>query len=349
MRKALSAALLVMLASSGCGATHARTRHETSSSVTSAATAPSSAAPAATSAPQTRARRSPFAFITAETENRLWIVSLAGRPHARSVAVPAGPQYVAAEAGAAVLSSPQAGAVTLLGGDPLQVRRVLRDFGTPRVVAISPDGEHAYVTDDADGTVTVIRFLGERIVYRLAVGAGAHHFSFSPDQSRVWVALGESARTIVILDSSHIEHPRVLGHFDPGFPAHDLAFSPDGREVWVSSASGHLVTVFSARDHRSLFTVPVGAPPQHIAFDGADVYLTSGYGRTVEEVAVETHRVLKRAITPYGSFELDAGRGFVVTASLLNGQLAIFTPGLRPLRTLPIAPATRDVELSNSF
>jgi len=69
------------------------------------------------------------------------------------------------------------------------------------------------------------------------VGAGAHHLSFSPDQGRTWVALGESARTIVTLDTGDVAHPRVTGRFDPGFAVHDLSFSPDGQRVWITASS----------------------------------------------------------------------------------------------------------------
>jgi hypothetical protein len=113
----------------------------------------------------------------------------------------------------------------------------------------------------------------------------------------------------------------------------------------VSSAAGPEVAVFGARDHRLRFRVPAGPPPQHIAFAGPDAYLTSGYGSTIEEVAAATGAVIKRAHAPYGSFELDAGHGFVVTSSLLDGKLAIFTPQLALRRVLSLAPATRDVAI----
>jgi hypothetical protein len=117
----------------------------------------------------------------------------------------------------------------------------------------------------------------------------------SPDQRRLWIALGESARTIAIVDTSDVERPKLIGDFDPGFPAHDLAFSPDGRQVWVSSDTYGEVAVFRARDRRLLFRVPVGRPPQHVAFAGGYAYLArrfahlAGLGRPAgtNELAAE--------------------------------------------------------------
>jgi hypothetical protein len=103
--------------------------------------------------------------------------------------------------------------------------------------------------------------------------------------------------------------------------------------------------VLRARDHRPLFQVPVGPPPQHIAVAGASVYLTSGYGRTIERVSSSSGKIITIARSPYGSFEVAAADGFVVTASLLDGRLAIYTPQLKLLHLIALGPATRDVEI----
>src|SRR6202011_4908862 len=188
------------------------------------------------------------------------------------------------------------------------------------------------------GELAVIRLSSATLVRKLAVGAQAHHFSFRPDAKQAWGALGQSARTIVILDTSSPADPRIVGRFDPGFRAHDLLFTPDGQRVWITSASSSDVGVFSATSHRLLFTVPGGAPPQHVAFDGTVAFITSGYGSRIEMVNAATGRVLKRASGPYGSFELSAAGGVVATASLLRGTLAVYSDRLRPLRVAQLAP-----------
>jgi YVTN family beta-propeller protein len=308
---------------------------------------PSAARPAAAK-PRLRAvtaKPAPRALVTAETENRLIVVDLRRGRVIRRIAVPADPENVVVRSLAVVVNS-TAGAVTLVDPYSLRIVEVLGGFGSPHIPAISPDGKHAYVTDDARGTLSVIDLFTRRVASRIAVGPGAHHLSFRPDQRRVWLALGESARRIVMLDTSEVAGPRVIGQFDPGFRAHDLAFSPDGRRVWVTSAIGRSVAVFRARDHRRLFDVPVGPPPQHLVFGGRFAYLTSGYGGTIEKVDATTGRVLRRASAPYGSFELDTADGFVVASSLLRGTLSIYDSELRHPRVLRVAPAARDVAIA---
>jgi DNA-binding beta-propeller fold protein YncE len=236
--------------------------------------------------------------------------------------------------------------VTLLDRSSLRVIKVLNDFGSPHIPAIAPDGKYVYVTDDARGTLTVIRLSDARILSRISVGALAHHLSFRRDERQVWLALGQSASTIVIVDTANPARPRVIGRFDPGYRAHDLLFTPDGRRIWITSASGPAIGVFDTRSHRLSFQVSGGAPPQHVVFDGPYAYVASGYGSLIEKVTLAAGRVLKTASTPYGSFELAAGGGFVVTSSLLRGTLTVYDTQLHRLRALQIAPAAEDVAIA---
>ncbi len=338
--RVLPAVALVALASA-CGAGHAAKR--TDPSATSSTAMPATTVPAvSTKLP------APQALVTDETQNLLLVVDLPDGRVVRRVPLPADPEDVAGtgDGGIVLVVSSKAGKVTVLDRSTLRRVKTFGGFAQPHIVAISPDGQHAYVTDDARGTVTVIRLSVMRATSTIAVGRGAHHVAFSTDQQRAWIALGESASQIAILNTSDIDHPRLIGHFSPGFPAHDLAFDPNGRQVWIGSAAGSDVTAFDLRSGRMLFRVPVGAPPQHLAFDGPYAYLTSGYGGTIEKVDAESGHVIRRASTPYGSFELDAAIGYVATASLLRGTLAIFTPTLKLLRIVKLAPATREVSIS---
>lgn len=299
----------------------------------------------------------PQALVTDEDQSRLLIVDLPSGRIARSVPVPADPEDIAV-GGVVIVVSSRAGEVTILNRDTLRVIRTFGGFQEPHIAAISPDGSYAYITDDSRGTLTVIRLRDMRVTATVHVGLGAHHLAFSPTERTVWVALGESAQQITTLSTVasrpparptvDLGRPRVVGHFAPGFAAHDLAFSPDGRTVWVTSSAGPDVTAFSARTHRVMFRVPVGAPPQHIVFQGRYAYLTSGYGSVIEKVNARTGAVAKRATAPYGSFELDAADGYVVSSSLLRGTLAVYTPNLKLLRVVTLAPATREVAISRS-
>jgi YVTN family beta-propeller protein len=291
----------------------------------------------------------PVALVTAEQQNELLAVSLPDGHVLRRVKVAADPETIAAQPnGPAIVVSPRSHTITVLAWHSLRTLAVLRDFRSPQIAAITPDGNWAYITDAGTGDLTVLDLKTQRIVDRLHVGANAHHLTISPDQSRTWVALGETASTIVILNTTTANHPRVLGSFHPPTPVHDLVFAPDGRSVWVSSSHDADVLVLDARNQKVIATVPAGAAPQHIAFGARNhVYITSGYASSIETIDATTHRALRHATAPYGSFNLATAGDLVATSSLLNGTLTEYNgANLHKLYSAHLASATRDLALS---
>jgi DNA-binding beta-propeller fold protein YncE len=298
----------------------------------------------------------PVALVTAETENQLIAVSFPDGRVLRRVPLPGDPQNVAANQHVVVVVSPRSGAVSLLGAHSLRVTKVLRGFASPHMATLAPvscpDGrppcrsKWVYVTDDGRGLLDVISLQQKRVVARLEVGLGAHHMALSPNGRRLWIALGEQARTLVIVDVSRPEHPRVISRFDPGFLAHDLAFSPSGRKVWVTSAKGSSVAVLDARRGRRLLSVPAGPPPQHVVFGPGRphrAYVTSGYGSRIESVDSASGRVLRIARVPYASFNLAPAGDLIVTPSLSSGTVTELDVRLHVWRSVKVAPATRGV------
>ena len=305
---------------------------------------------AAASLTGARAGGTPVALVTAETENALLAISLPDGRVLRRVALPADPENVVADVGGtAVVVSARGHAVSLLDHRSLRVIKVLRDFGAPHLAALRPGAKWAYVTDDQRGQLVTIGLASNHVIDRLAVGSGAHHLTVSPDGRRLWLALGEQARTVVIVDTTQPNRPRILRRFDPGVAVHDLGFSPDGHQVWLTSANSHSVTVVDAQSGRRLFAVPAGRPPQHLAFNytvsslGHFAYITSGNSGRIEKVDARNGHVLRVAPVPYGSFNLTTAGGLVVTSSLTNGTLTELTDQLRVMRNLKVAPAARDV------
>ena len=306
--------------------------------------------------------RSPLrALVTAPQQDEVVEVDVPSGRIVRRLAVPGEPEYAATccgPTGEVAIASPGNGTVTLAGAGTLRPERVLRGFGAPHIIGFAAPADDVDVTDDARGTLDVIALGSDRVIARVSVGTGAHHFATSPDGRQIWVALGQSASTIAVLSTvvrppaglrggfADPGRPHVVGHFAPGFRAHQLLFTPDGRRVWITAADRSRVAVFDVRTRRRLFSVPAGAPPQHIAFAGRFAYVTSGYGGRIEQVDRATGRVLTVAAAPYGSFELDAGGGYVVTSSLLRGTLTIYDASLRRRRVLRVAASAEDVVVS---
>jgi DNA-binding beta-propeller fold protein YncE len=286
----------------------------------------------------------PVALVTAETQNQLLVVGLSTGTVERRLRMPDDPQNIEANDRVAVVVSTRAGAVTLVDTRQLSVTRVFRGFGSPHIAALSPNGQFAYVTDDARGQLVVIDLARKRILDRTFVGFGAHHMSFRPHHHELWIALGERARSIHIIDTSRPARPRGKGWFSPpgGGLMHDLSFAPGGRRVWVTYDDRPEVAVFDARTRKRLFTLAAGSPPQHVAFRRY-AYVTSGNDGRLRIFSV-AGRLLGVATVPSGSFNLDLSpAGGVLTSSLTNGSLTHLGISGRTLMSRRVGPATRDV------
>jgi DNA-binding beta-propeller fold protein YncE len=290
----------------------------------------------------------PVALVTAETANQVIAVSLG--PHGGRVLRRihlADPLMIAAPPqGPAVVVNPS-GVVTLLAWRTLRPIKVFHSFRSPKVAAAAPNGGFAYVTDEGTGDLSVIDLARRSIVGRVFVGRGAHHLGISPDGRRIWVALGESATTVVRLDSSNPRRPRVVGRFHPRFGAHDVSFAPDGRTVWVTSPSHSSVSGYSVSG-RILWTAGAGRPPGHVGFSGDRALVPSGYGSLLSAFIWRSpSRAPDRAFAPYGSFNLATYGAWVVTSSLFTGQVSEYrVSDLHRLWTAKVAPAARYVAIS---
>lgn len=290
----------------------------------------------------------PVALVTAETANEVIAVSLG--PHGgrvlRRVHLADPLMVAAAPHGSAVVVNPS-GTVTLLAWHTLRPLAVLRSFRAPKVAAIAPNGRLAYVTDEETGDLSVIDLERRAVVRRVFVGLLAHHLGISPDGRRIWVALGESATTIVRLDASNPRKPRVLGRIHPRFGAHDISFAPDGRTVWVTSPTASSVSGYSIGG-RLLWTAGAGQPPGHVGFSGSRALVPSGYGALLSAFTWRSpSRAPDRTSTSYGSFNLATYGGFVVTTSLLTGEVSEYRVNdLHRLWTTKVAPAARYVAIS---
>jgi hypothetical protein len=290
----------------------------------------------------------PIALVTAETANEVLAVSLG--PHGGKVLRRvhlADPLMIASAPHSPAVVVDPSGTVTLLAWHTLRPVKIFRSFRSPKVAAVAPNGRFAYVTDEGTGDLSVIDLERRTIVGRVFVGVEAHHLGISPDGTRIWVALGESARTVVRLAASNPRKPRVLGRFHPTFGAHDVSFAPDGRTVWVTSPSRSSVSGYSVGG-RLLWTAGAGLPPGHVAFSGGWALVPSGYGSLLSAFAWGSpSRAPGRASAPYGSFNLAAYGGFVVTTSLFTGQVSEYRVStLHRLWTTKVAPAARYVAIS---
>jgi DNA-binding beta-propeller fold protein YncE len=287
-------------------------------------------------------RRPAIALTTADTEAHVVAVSLAtGRVLSRLHTTEDPRSIESGPAGHVVVAHSAVGALTLLAGRPIRVRRVLRGLGAPRYTAIAPDGAHAFVTDGERGELVVVDLRRARIVGGIEVGDGARHVTLDPAGRTVWAALGSSASAIAVVDVSQPTRPRLRRLVRAPFLAHDVAFSPSGRRVWVTAGRDRRLVVMPAAGGRPV-VLDADEAPQHVSFGNGVAFVASGDGGSVRVHDLAGGRVRHVARVPLGSYNVQAGAGSIVTPSLASGRLTVLDRAGRVRREVKVARAAHD-------
>jgi DNA-binding beta-propeller fold protein YncE len=303
------------------------------------------AAAALAIAPEALARRlggTPVALVTADLESHIVALNLAtGRPLRRIATLP-GPRSIERVGQTAVVAHTAHGAVSLIDGPTLRVRRVLHDFEEPRYTASSLDGHYAFITDSGLQAVVVVDVVRGRVVRRLNVGGPARHISIDRAGRRLWTALGTKAPRIAVVDVLDELRPRLLGTIKPPFLAHDVGFAPSGDVIWVTSGDRRELALFDPRTARTVRRYQAGAPPQHVTFSGRLAFVTSGDDGTLQTHNAAHGRLLRTARVPVGSYNVQEGWGAILTPSLRRGTLCVADRRGRLVRRLDVARSSHD-------
>jgi hypothetical protein len=283
----------------------------------------------------------PVALVTADAESHVVAVELATGRKLREIPTLPGPRSIERVGPVVVVAHTEEGAVSILDGATLRLRRVVAGFDEPRYTAASPGGRYAFVSDSRARAVAVLDVLRGVVVGRVAVGGPARHVSLRPDGGRLWVSLGSKARELAVVDVRQPSRPRLVRRFAPPWLAHDVGFGPGGL-VWVTSGDRHELALYEAGSGRLQRRLPAGAPPQHVTFLGRRAYVTSGDDGTLEVRSASSGAMHRTTRVPTGSYNVQQGWGLVLTPSLEQGTLCIAAADGHLLHRLTAARSSHD-------
>src|SRR5918911_1813036 len=162
-----------------------------------------------------------------------------------------------------------------------------------------PQEPLAYVSNERDGTITVIDTGTDTVVDTIKVGARPRGIRLSPDGRTVYVALstpsGQEYRDednkIAAVDAGS---GRVVARYEVGPDPEQLAVSRDGRLLYASNENAGTASVTEVETGRLLSTLTVGIEPEGVTIspDGRWVYVTSETSNTVSVIDTEKNQVV---------------------------------------------------------
>lgn len=101
----------------------------------------------------------------------------------------------------------------------------------PWCVVLTPDGEKAYVSNMASGTVSVIDVSKYAVVKTIRVESEPFGCALTPDGSRLYIA-NQSSNSVSVINTRRDVVIKTID--DVGAKPHGLAITPDGKTVYVT-------------------------------------------------------------------------------------------------------------------
>ena len=148
--------------------------------------------------------------------------------------------------------------------------------GRPRGIAISPDGNEAYVANADDNTVSVIDTATKKVVETIPVGREPQGVAFAPDGATAYVTNIKDNTVSVIDTATRTQTTTIAVGRSPQSIA--VAVTPNGPRAYVPNFKDDTVTVIDLTTHTPLpDPIGVGEGPLGVAAtaDGRRVYVTN--------------------------------------------------------------------------
>jgi DNA-binding beta-propeller fold protein YncE len=235
---------------------------------------------------------------------------------------------------------------------PLSPPAIATMGNTPTEIALSPDGEHAYVSELSGGTVYQYEVatggtLTPMSAPTVATGAVPLGVAVSPDGHSVYVVNDEGGAISQYNAGPGGEltpkpTPTVA---DTGGDPYYIAVSPNGRSVYVTNYTGDDVSQYRAGPDGALHAMSVptaaaGVYPVDIALspDGRNAYVTNLGSGTVSQYAVATGgELLPRGVPTLAAGFHPAGVAIARLQTALATQPLKLGVTLKPSATLTVS------------
>jgi len=215
--------------------------------------------------------------------------------------------------------------VSLIDTGRGEVAHTVVDIAEPFAVAMSDNGNHAYVSTASTAYDSILAFEmnAKRVVAAHPVAHSVTDLAVSPDGMHVYASrTAVNGADVAILDAETGKEDSIGIADTAGTTAACVRVSPDGRRLYVAAngpCAAELVVV-DTHTNRVTNTIEIGSPIRDIALsaDGATAYVAScgpDVGAVLDVVNTASHTIAN-------TYKIGEIAGFVT-------QLALSRDGLR--------------------
>lgn len=219
---------------------------------------------------------------------------------------------------------------------------------------MTPDGQFAYVTNNVDGTVSVIGSAQQTVVSTIAdVAVNVGGVAASPDGQRVYVA-DSGGDGVVVIDRATQSELRSIA---VGSEVRRVAVTPNGGRVFAATASD--VRVIDTATDAVGPVIPVGTSANDINM-GSDGRAYVAGGEQVVVIDASTNMVITTIPVPGGvATAVPSPDGGLLYVAASGQDLLVFETNTYTLidsvvvgaspQALAVTPNGNDVVVANGF
>lgn len=182
-----------------------------------------------------------------------------------------------------------------------------------------PSGPLAFVTNERDGTITVIDTGTDRVYSTIKVGGRLRGIRLSPDKKKIWVAISylsnqaQGEDTIAELDLKG----NVIAKYQAGTDPENFAIDDNATRLYIANEDAGTASITDIKANRVIASMPVGLEPEGAAIspNGRWVYITSESSSSVSVIDTSTGAVVKQFLVGArpreAVFTPDSARAYV--------------------------------------
>lgn len=215
---------------------------------------------------------------------------------------------------------------------------------------------YAYITNQQDGTVSIINTITNKVISTINVGQRPTGTAISPDGEKVYITnqFNNSISVISTLTNKVISNISLKNGAPTG-----IAVSPDGKSLYVVNLGLNTLSVLDATSGNVISTIAVGGYPVGVVVspDGSNVFVTNSSNNITDYNTVKgnstTIAVAKGpyevAVSPDGTrlYATNSGGNMVTVIDVLRGAILTTIPvGTNP-EGLAISPDGSTLYVAN--
>src|SRR5215213_7252928 len=215
-----------------------------------------------------------------------------------------------------------------------------------------PPGPLAFVTNERDGTITVIDTKTDKVYSTIKVGGRLRGIRLSADRNSIWVAISyptnESQGEDKIAQLDLAGH--IIAKYESGTDPENFVIDDNATRLYIANEDAGTASITDVKANRVIATMPVGLEPEGAAIspDGRWVYITSEASSTVSVIDTQTGQVVKTFLVGArpreAAFTADSTRAYV-TAENGNVVSVVDTKDHTVIKTIELPRGDASAQL----